>query len=101
MLFRFLFHKNCKRLILETLQFPDLRCDCMGSSIAQYAMEMGIALIIVAVVIPIGLVMIAEANLTGVNASVATIITIVFPILAILGLAIKFMPQELKSRVGI
>jgi type IV secretory pathway TrbL component len=71
------------------------------AGLARYAVEMGIALIVVALIIPMGLVMIAEANLTGVNSSVATIITIVFPILAVLGLALKFMPDELKSRVGI
>lgn len=69
--------------------------------IARYAMEMGIALVIVAVMIPMGLVMISEANLTGVSSTVATVFTVLFPILAILGLALKFMPQELKSRVGI
>jgi hypothetical protein len=62
---------------------------------------LGIAMIATAYLIPLSLQAIAEANLTGVNAAVSSIFTIVLPILAILGVALAFMPPELKSKVGL
>jgi hypothetical protein len=67
----------------------------------RYVIMLGIAMIATAYLIPISLQAIAEANLTGVNAAVASIFTIVLPILAILGVALAFMPPELKSKVGL
>lgn len=67
----------------------------------RYGILMAITLVAVAYLIPVGLVAIADANLTGVNAAVASIFTVVLPILVILGLALAFMPPELKSKVGL
>lgn len=67
----------------------------------RYVIMLGIAMIATAYLIPLSLQAIAEANLTGVNAAVASIFTIVLPILAILGVALAFMPPELKSKVGL
>lgn len=67
----------------------------------RYAIMISIAFIVVAYLMPIGLQAIAEANLTGVASAVASIFTVVMPILGILGLALAFMPPELKSKVGL
>lgn len=67
----------------------------------RYAIMLGVAMIATAYIIPISLQAIAEANMTGVNNAVASIFTVVLPILGILGLALAFMPPELKSKVGI
>lgn len=66
----------------------------------KYAIMLSVAFVAAAYLMPIGLQAIAEANLTGVNAAVASIFTIVLPILGILGLALAFMPPELKDQIG-
>lgn len=67
----------------------------------KYVIELCIVLVVLAYLMPIGLQAIAEANMTGVNTAVASIFTIVLPILAILGVALGLMPPELKSRIGL
>lgn len=67
----------------------------------RYGILMAISLVAVAYLIPVGLQAIAEANMTGVNSAVASIFTVVLPILVILGLALAFMPPELKAKVGL
>lgn len=67
----------------------------------KYAVMLSISLIIAGILMPTGLAAIASATLTGVNASVATIFTVVLPILAILGLALAYMPEELKEKIGL
>jgi len=67
----------------------------------RYAIMLAIAFIAAAYLMPIGLQAIATANMTGVNAAVASIFTVVLPILGILGLALAFMPPELKEQIGI
>jgi len=67
----------------------------------KYVIVLGMALLFTAYTIPMGLQAIAEANLTGVSAIVTNVFTVVLPLLAIFGLAIGFMPPELKSKVGI
>lgn len=62
---------------------------------------LSVAFIAAAYMMPIGLQAIASANLTGVNAAVASIFTVVLPILGVLGLALAFMPEELKTKVGL
>lgn len=62
---------------------------------------LAIAFIAVAYLMPVALQAIAEANMTGVNSAVSSIFTVVLPILGILGLALAFMPPELKSKVGL
>ena len=66
-----------------------------------YAIMLAIAFIATAYLMPIGLQAVATANMTGVNSAVASIFTVVLPILGILGLALAFMPTELKSKIGI
>lgn len=67
----------------------------------RYAITLAIAFIAVAYLMPVALQAISEANMTGVNTAVASIFTVVLPILGILGLALAFMPPELKSKVGL
>jgi predicted membrane channel-forming protein YqfA (hemolysin III family) len=55
------------------------------------AVDMGVELVIVGSFIPIGLVMIANANLSNVNSTVATVFTLVLPILAIVGIVRGWM----------
>jgi hypothetical protein len=55
--------------------------------------ELSIGLFIAGVMIPIGLQAIATANITGVDATVATVFTLLLPILAILGLVLYFVPR--------
>lgn len=66
----------------------------------KYTILIAISLIVVAVTMPTALYLIASATLTGVNGAVTTIFTIVLPILAILGIALGYMPEELKDRIG-
>lgn len=53
----------------------------VGSSV-----DMAVELIVIAAIVPLGLVAIAGANLTGVSAAVSTIFTVVMPILAMVGI---------------
>jgi len=56
----------------------------------------GVALVLIGVLFPLGLGLIANATLTNVNASVKTIFTVLLPILAIIGAAI-WMYRSVKS----
>jgi hypothetical protein len=74
----------------------------MGATdMLKYVIVLGMALLFTAYTIPMGLQAIAEANLTGVNAIITNVFTIVLPLLAIFGLALGFMPPELKAKVGL
>lgn len=61
--------------------------------ILNKVVELSIGLFIAGVMIPIGLQAIATANITGVNATVATVFTLLLPILAIIGLVLYFVPK--------
>lgn len=66
--------------------------------IVRYVVEIGLGLVFAAIFIPLGLNYIADANMTGVTAIVAQIFTVVLPIMAVIGVGLKFMPDELKSK---
>lgn len=51
----------------------------------------GIALFVTAIVLPLGLTTLAGANLTGVDANVVTILQVLLPVLAVIGIALYFM----------
>ena len=61
---------------------------------------MSISLLVAALLIPISLTSIADANLTGVSAIVSTVFTVLLPVLVILGLALAYMPPEIKGKLG-
>ena len=55
------------------------------------ASDIAIELITIAIVLPIGLVLLADANLTGVNTAVVTVVTVLLPVLAVVSIARKWM----------
>jgi hypothetical protein len=52
-----------------------------------------VALLLVAVLVPVALTTLAAANVTGVDDTVVTVLTILLPILAIIGIAMYFIPR--------
>lgn len=52
-----------------------------------------VALLLVAVLVPVALTTLAGANVTGVDETVVTVLTILLPILAIIGIAMYFIPR--------
>ncbi|MFA5149102.1 MAG: hypothetical protein WC491_08275 [Candidatus Omnitrophota bacterium] len=52
-----------------------------------------VALLLVAVLVPVALTTLAGANVTGVDDTVVTVLTILLPILAIIGIAMYFIPR--------
>jgi len=55
--------------------------------------SIAVGVLIMAYILPIGLLAIADANTTGWAAVVITIFQTVMPILIILGLALKYVPR--------
>ncbi len=66
----------------------------MGEEITNKAIGIGVSLLVIAIVIPLALRTLAEANVTGVDSTVVTILTVLLPILAIIGLALYFIPRR-------
>ena len=62
-------------------------------NILAKVIEIGVALLLVAILIPIGLTTLASAVLTGVDPVVVTVLTVLLPILAIIGIAMYFIPR--------
>jgi len=52
-----------------------------------------VALLLVAVLVPVALTTLAGANVTGVDDTVVTVLTILLPILAVIGIAMYFIPR--------
>ncbi len=59
---------------------------------ARTAIMLGVAFFLIAVVFPIGMTQVTAANTTDWNTAVTTVFTVLLPILAVIGLAIKFLP---------
>ena len=53
----------------------------------------GVGLLIAAIILPIALTTMADANMTSVDATVVTVVTILMPILCSIGIALRFLPQ--------
>jgi type IV secretory pathway TrbL component len=66
----------------------------MGEEITNKAIGIGVSLLVIAIIIPLALRTLAEANVTGVDPTVITIMTVLLPILAIIGLALYFIPRR-------
>jgi hypothetical protein len=62
--------------------------------IVQKIVGVGVGLLVAATIVPLALVTIATASHTDVDASVWTVFSVLLPILAIIGLALYFMPFE-------
>jgi len=52
-----------------------------------------VGLLLVAVLVPVALTTMADANVTGVDPVVVTVLTVLLPILAIIGIALYFIPK--------
>jgi len=53
-------------------------------------------LLIIAVLVPVALDLLANATLTNVDSTVKTVLQVLLPILAIIGLALLFIPRMRK-----
>lgn len=52
-----------------------------------------VALLLVAVLVPVALTTLAGANVTGVDDTVVIVLTILLPIMAVIGIAMYFIPR--------
>lgn len=52
-----------------------------------------VALLLVAVLVPVALTTLAGANVTGVDDTVVTVLTILLPIMGVIGIAMYFIPR--------
>jgi type IV secretory pathway TrbL component len=66
----------------------------MAKSIMEQAIDTGVGLFVIAIIVPAALVQLAGAVLTGVDPLVVTVLTILLPALAVLGLAMWFIPHR-------
>jgi hypothetical protein len=62
----------------------------MANEIANKVIGVAVGLIVAASLVPMALVMLANATLTGVDPAVSTILTVLLPILAVVGIAMWF-----------
>ncbi|OGU58433.1 MAG: hypothetical protein A2V66_16350 [Ignavibacteria bacterium RBG_13_36_8] len=63
------------------------------NEILSKVVAVSIGLVVAGTLIPLGLVTIANANLTGVDETVATIVTVLLPILAGIAIALAFLKE--------
>ena len=54
----------------------------------------GVGLLVAAIILPIALTTMADANMTGVDATVTIVVTILMPILCAVGVALRFLPDD-------
>lgn len=62
-----------------------------GEGMTSRIVAIAIGLFVVATIIPVALTTLANATLTGVDPAVQTIITVLLPILAVVGVAMMFL----------
>jgi hypothetical protein len=62
-------------------------------SLMSKIIAIAVGLLMVAVLVPIALTTLASANVTGVDPVVVTVLTVLLPILAIIGIALYFIPK--------
>ncbi len=65
-----------------------------GSSLLHKVVAIAIGLFIVAVLLPPALNELANATMTNVDPAVITVLTILLPILAVIGIALYFIPRR-------
>jgi hypothetical protein len=54
----------------------------------------GVGLLVAAIILPIALTTMADANMTGVDATVTIVVTILMPILCAVGVSLRFLPDD-------
>lgn len=60
-------------------------------NLMEKVIAVGMSLVMIGVLIPVGLQLIANSNMTGVDESVATVFTVLLPILAIVAIVMYFV----------
>lgn len=60
-------------------------------NLMEKVIAIGMSLIMIGVLIPVGLQLIANANMTGVDEAVATVFTVLVPILAVVAIIMHFV----------
>lgn len=73
----------------------------MASARMQYAIELAMSIIIVGLLVPTGVGLLINATLPGADPTVLLMWQILLPVFIVLGLALAFMPTELKSKIGL
>jgi hypothetical protein len=61
------------------------------SALLDKVVAVSIGLFVAAIMLPLALVTMANANLTGVDATIVTVVTILLPVLAVVGIALYFI----------
>lgn len=74
-----------------SFRHKDMVSDVSGEGMTGKIVGIAIGLFVAAVIMPAALVAIANATLTGVDASVVTIFQILLPIIAVIGLIMLFL----------
>ena len=74
-----------------SFRHKDMASDVSGEGMTGKIVGIAIGLFVAAVIMPAALVAIANATLTGVDASVVTIFQILLPIIAVIGLIMLFL----------
>lgn len=69
--------------------------------ILKFVIAIAIGLFVTAVLLPPALLSLADANVTGVDPAVVTILQVLLPILAVIAIAIAFLPAGTKSKIGL
>ena len=54
----------------------------------------GVGLLVIAIILPIAIGQIADTDVTTWDPSVATVFTVLLPVLAVIGLVLYFMPKK-------
>jgi hypothetical protein len=67
--------------------------DKRGAVTAATIVALAVGFLLVAILVPISMTQLVNANTTGWDTSVKTIFTTVLPILMIVGIAIKYIPR--------
>ena len=67
--------------------------NCVMVSVSEIVM-VSIGFVLVAVLTPIGMNEITGANMTGWNAAVKTMFTVLLPIIYIVGVAVHYIPHK-------
>jgi choline-glycine betaine transporter len=63
----------------------------MASEMVGKVVGIGIALFVTAILLPLGLNALANASMPNVDTNVITILTVLLPVLAVIGIALYFM----------
>lgn len=71
-----------------------------GGEIAGFIASISIGIYLFAYMALPALQALAEANTTGLDAGVATLVTTVVSIIVAVAVIIKFLPSQIKSRIG-